>query len=272
MGRNFVPVICGNLYPDHSTCAAFVRRHAAAVAGLLPESVRACAREGLVSLEVTAGDGTKLKANASMASNVTAGQLQAQIAEPEAFIGAGVEAWIAQILDAGPDAPAPAPAGTDRTGGTTRKMPKRARQTLERRKAARAQLDARQAPAQESPKPAGPPPTWLNCRNGATSDRSENGSRNSSRLTCGNRSVCERSVAVSRETVRCGLVKKRKCLLTCVRALPGIRLTTSALATYSAAESDSAVSSSDDDSPRGRKSLMVPKNRNRDESSWSPSR
>jgi len=91
VGRNFVPVICGNLYPDHSTCAAFVRRHAAAVAGLLPESVRACAREGLVSLEVTAGDGTKLKANASMASNVTAGQLQAQIAEPEAFIGAGVE-------------------------------------------------------------------------------------------------------------------------------------------------------------------------------------
>jgi transposase len=151
-------VICGNLHPDHSTCAAFVRRHAAAVAGLLPESVRACAREGLVSLEVTAGDGTKLKANASMASNVTAEQLQEQIAELEAFIDADMEAWIAQILDAGPDGPAPAPAGTDadagtgagagRTGGTMKKMPKRARQTLDRRKAARAQLDARQAPDQ----------------------------------------------------------------------------------------------------------------------------
>jgi transposase len=147
-------VICGNLHPDHSTCAAFVRRHAAAVAGLLPESVRACAREGLVSLEVTAGDGTKLKAAASMASNVTAGQLQEQIAELEAFIDADVEAWIAQILDAGPDAPAPARAGPGAgpdaggPGDGARKAPKRARQTLERRRAARARLDARQAPEQ----------------------------------------------------------------------------------------------------------------------------
>jgi transposase len=143
-------VICGSLHPDHSTCAAFVRRHAGAVAGLLPESVRACAREGLVSLEVTAGDGTKLKASASMASNVTAEQLQEQIAELEAFIDADVEAWIAQILDAGPDGPARAGAGPGAggPGSGAKKMPKRARQTLEARKAARAQLDARQAPEQ----------------------------------------------------------------------------------------------------------------------------
>jgi transposase len=141
-------VICGNLHPDHSTCAAFVRRHAAAVAGLLPESVRACAREGLVSLEVTAGDGTKLKANASMASNVTAEQLEAQIAELEAVIGAGAEAWIAQILDSGPDGPAPARADAGGPGSGTR-TPRRARQTLERRKAARAHLDARQAPGEQ---------------------------------------------------------------------------------------------------------------------------
>ena len=67
-------VICGNLHPDHATVAHFVRRHERAVCGLLPESVKACAREGLVSLEVVAGDGTKLKASASMTANVTGGR------------------------------------------------------------------------------------------------------------------------------------------------------------------------------------------------------
>jgi hypothetical protein len=47
------------------------------VCALLPESVRACAREGLVSVDLVAGDGTKLKANASMATNVTAVDVQA---------------------------------------------------------------------------------------------------------------------------------------------------------------------------------------------------
>src|ERR1700758_4738633 len=68
-------VICGGLHPDHSTVAEFVRRNAGAVLALLPESVKACAAEGLVSLELVAGDGTKLKANASMAANVTAARL-----------------------------------------------------------------------------------------------------------------------------------------------------------------------------------------------------
>src|SRR5229473_1933268 len=72
-------VICGGLHPDHSTVAGFVRRNAEAVLALLPESVKACAAEGLVSLEVVAGDGTKLKANASMAANLTREQLDAQV-------------------------------------------------------------------------------------------------------------------------------------------------------------------------------------------------
>lgn len=142
-------VICGGLHPDHSTVAEFVRRHSAAVCALLPESVKACAREGLVSLELVAGDGTKLKANASMASNVTAAELDAQIAGLEALIAAEVSQWVQDMLDGG-DPAAPAGRG-DGNGGDGeakgkkgKKKPKRAGQVLERRKAARAEFRARQ--------------------------------------------------------------------------------------------------------------------------------
>ena len=152
-------VICGNLHPDHASVARFTRRHEEAVCGLLPESVKACAREGLVSLEVVAGDGTKLKASASMAANVTGEQLEAQIAGLEELIAADVAAWVAAQLacDDG-DATAPAPGagggegpgtgpGGDGAAGAmkAKKAPKRAAQTLARRKAARGQLAARQA-------------------------------------------------------------------------------------------------------------------------------
>jgi transposase len=145
-------VICGGLHPDHGTVAEFVRRNLEAVLALLPESVTACGREGLVSLEVVAGDGTKLKANAAMASNVTAAQPDAQIAELEAQIDAEVAQWAQDMLDGeGPAAPARGgPRSGDDSGasggdsGTEGKKPKRAEQTLERRKAARAQLQSRQ--------------------------------------------------------------------------------------------------------------------------------
>ena len=146
-------VICGNLHPDHASVARFIRRHERAVCGLLPESVKACAREGLVHLAVVAGDGTKLKASASMAANVTAEGLQAQIAELEELIAADVAVWVAEQLAAvDGDAAAPAPCagggdgpGTGAGGMAAKKAPKRAAQTLARRKAARGQLAARQA-------------------------------------------------------------------------------------------------------------------------------
>ena len=152
-------VICGNLHPDHATAARFVWRHAEAVCGLLPESVKACAREGLVSVDVVAGDGTKLKASASMAVNVTGDALDAQIAELEELIESEVRVWVAEHLaagDADATAPAPRPApgqdGDDPGGGAGagagvpgRRVPKRAAMVLERRKAAREQLAARQA-------------------------------------------------------------------------------------------------------------------------------
>lgn len=152
-------VICGNLHPDHASVARFVRRHERAVCGLLPESVKACAREGLVSLEVVAGDGTKLKASASMAANVTAQELEAQIAGLEELIAASVREWVAEHLalddaDATAAAPRRAPGGGGPSAGAGRggkKPPKRAAVLLERRKAARGQLAARHA-GKEQPK------------------------------------------------------------------------------------------------------------------------
>jgi transposase len=138
-------VICGGLHPDHSTVAEFVRRNLEAACALLPESVKTCAREGLVSLELVAGDGTKLKANASMASNVTAARLDAQITELEDLIGAEFRQWARDMLDGEATAPAPAPPGGDGNGEAKGKeKPRRAEQTAARRKAARAQLQSRQ--------------------------------------------------------------------------------------------------------------------------------
>src|SRR5712691_5451692 len=126
-------IICGGLHPDHSTVAEFVRRNAGAVLALLPESVKACAREGLVSLEVVAGDGTELKANAAMAANLTREQLDAQISELETWIDAEFRQWALNF-----------PGDGDGDGGGIRKWkkkPARAARMLEHRLAARARLD-----------------------------------------------------------------------------------------------------------------------------------
>ena len=117
----------------------------------MPESGRR-AREGLVHLEVVAGDGTKLKASASIAANVTAEQLEAQIAELEELIESGVRCWVAEHLavdDADVTAaPRRAPGGDGPAGGAGRggtKPSARAAMVLQRRQAARRQLAARHA-------------------------------------------------------------------------------------------------------------------------------
>jgi transposase len=119
-------VICGNLHPDHSTIARFLGRHEDAVKALLVWSVTACAREGLVSVDVVAGDGTKVKASASVSSNATAGRLAAEIGALEKLIAAEVNAWIEQARaeDAadGGDGDGEA-AGGDGTGGPGRQDP-----------------------------------------------------------------------------------------------------------------------------------------------------
>ena len=140
-------VICGNCHPGHATVARFVSRHEAAVKGLLVQSLVACARQGLVCVDVVAGDGTKVKADASMAANATAEQLEMQIGELEALIAAEVDGWLAQARaedaaeDAlfGDDGPGPGGPGTlARTAGK-----------LIRRQQAKAKLDADQAARQQ---------------------------------------------------------------------------------------------------------------------------
>jgi transposase len=137
-------VICGGLHPDHATNARFTGRHREPLKGLLVASLAACAREGLVRVDVTAGDGTKVKANASMAANATAEQLGLEVAELERLLEAEVEAWIEQAraadvaedaLSGGDGAP---PAGGTPAGSAR----KRTAGKLARRKAARAKLEA----------------------------------------------------------------------------------------------------------------------------------
>ena len=145
-------VICGNLHPDHSTTARFVSRHEGPVKGLLVQSLVACAKEGLVSVDVVAGDGTKVKASASMAANATAGQLDLDIAELEALLAAEVSTWMAQaraedeaqdaLFGGGDDAPG-GPRGGGRPG-----TPKRTADKLLRRQKARGRLAAEAAARQ----------------------------------------------------------------------------------------------------------------------------
>jgi transposase len=143
-------VICGGLHPDHATNARFTGRHRVPLKGLLVQSLVACAREGLVRLDVLAGDGTKVKANASMAANATAEQPGLDITELEKLLEAEVQAWIeqARAADVAEDALSGSgddggPAGGTLAGGipagTARK---RTAGKLARRRAAQAKLDA----------------------------------------------------------------------------------------------------------------------------------
>jgi transposase len=153
-------VICGNLHPDHSTIARFISRHEAAVKGLLVASVVACAREGLVTVDVVAGDGTKVRASASMAANATLEDLGTEIAELEALVAAEVDAWVAQARaedlaqgtldgsegrargeDGGQAKGEDGPRGAGRAR-RARRGGKRAAATLARRQQARAMLEA----------------------------------------------------------------------------------------------------------------------------------
>ena len=146
-------VICGGLHPDHATNARFVTRHTGPLKGLLVASLVACAREGLVRVDVTAGDGTKVKANASMAASATAEQPGLDIAALEELLEAEVAAWIEQAAaaDAAEDAlfgggdDAVPPAGGTPAGAAR----KRTAGKLARRKAAQAKLQAEARARQE---------------------------------------------------------------------------------------------------------------------------
>ncbi|HEY2693342.1 MAG TPA: transposase [Streptosporangiaceae bacterium] len=94
-------VITGNLAVDHATVARFVRRHRDALTGLFVQVLAVCAREGLVTVDLVAGDGTKVKASASKASSRTLGELDVSIGELQKALEAEVSAWWRQadLLD-----------------------------------------------------------------------------------------------------------------------------------------------------------------------------
>lgn len=62
-------VITANQAPDHSTIARFRQTNEEGLAALFTQVLRLCAEAGLVKVGVVALDGTKMKANASLAAN-----------------------------------------------------------------------------------------------------------------------------------------------------------------------------------------------------------
>ena len=94
-------VITGNQAIDHATVARFVRRHRDPLTGLFVQVLAVCAREGLVTVDLVAGDGTKVKANASKAASRTLEELDVSIAELQKALEAEVTAWWhqADLLD-----------------------------------------------------------------------------------------------------------------------------------------------------------------------------
>jgi transposase len=63
--------LCGNVIPDHSTFSRFRGRYMDHLGCLLGQCLGLCAEAGLVNLGVVSIDGTKIQANASLASNRT---------------------------------------------------------------------------------------------------------------------------------------------------------------------------------------------------------
>ncbi|MFG1466767.1 IS1182 family transposase [Xanthobacter sp. DSM 24535] len=76
-------MIVGDEVPDHSVIARFRKRHRSAFEALFAEVLKLCHRAGLVRLGVVALDGTKVKANASLAANRTVRSLAAMVSAAE---------------------------------------------------------------------------------------------------------------------------------------------------------------------------------------------
>lgn len=121
-------VVSANITPDHSTIARFRRRHQEALAGLFVDVLQLCHVAGRVRVGRVALDGTKMKANASLAANRTYESLQREVekmlAEAEA---------VDQVEDASQ--------GPGNTSGSVPKDLKNRRRRLERLQECKKQLE-----------------------------------------------------------------------------------------------------------------------------------
>lgn len=72
-------VITANQGPDHTTLARFRQTHETELAKLFTQVLRLCAEAGLVKVGIVALDGTKIKANAALASNRTVETITAEV-------------------------------------------------------------------------------------------------------------------------------------------------------------------------------------------------
>jgi len=73
-------VLPADTAPDHCALARFRQRHEAALKTVFLEVLRLCAEAGVLKVGVVSLDGTKMKANASLAANRTLDGLEKEIA------------------------------------------------------------------------------------------------------------------------------------------------------------------------------------------------
>ena len=100
--RESVPyrVLAANTAPDHCAFARFRQRHGTAMKALFVEILRLCAEAGLVHAGKVSLDGTKMKANASLADNRTEAALTKEV---EQMLAEAAAKDAAEDSEHGPD-------------------------------------------------------------------------------------------------------------------------------------------------------------------------
>lgn len=139
--------VTGRLAPDHCTITRFLQDNREALTGLFAQVLRLCSAAGMTRVGVIAVDGTKIAANASWAKSYTQAALSKQVAEEQqAFEALAGELLGEQVAT---DEAEDAEHGPDERGD---RLPPRLRgrkERLERLRAAKADLEARDAAARE---------------------------------------------------------------------------------------------------------------------------
>jgi len=132
-------IVSRNSYPDHTTISRFFQKHGTAIGKTFVEVLNLMNTAGLISNNVLAIDGTKLKANASLDANMTYEKLEVAIA-----------ARIREILTK--DAEEDALYGVDRRGDEVPEQFRKRADRLKYFRAAKQRLDKEQQSRSEEKK------------------------------------------------------------------------------------------------------------------------